>query len=190
MRRIIAGWLIVLGGLIALIIRQTPKTIQHEPIPKVKKFTQVQDSVMLCNVTLDSVIIHLKTHEGFRSNVYSDGSGHPTIGYGHQLLKGERYNDISEAQATSILKQDFEKKLKYVQTTYNVRGDTAMALALFCFNCGEDNLEKIVNAGLFDEPSMLLSYCHYSRNGRMVKSEKLLARRQYEYNLIINKSKV
>lgn len=49
----------------------------------------------------------LKTSEGFRSAVYLDANGLPTIGYGHKLLHPESFpNGVDKAQASEILELD------------------------------------------------------------------------------------
>jgi len=49
----------------------------------------------------------LKRSEGFRSRVYLDVAGFPTIGYGHRLLHPESFpNGIAEQQAANLLASD------------------------------------------------------------------------------------
>lgn len=49
----------------------------------------------------------LKQAEGFRSKVYLDINGIPTIGYGHRLVHPESFPEgVTEAQATEMLVRD------------------------------------------------------------------------------------
>ena len=54
----------------------------------------------------------LKRSEGFRSHMYNDVNGFPTIGYGHRLRPAEAFPyGISEAQATGMLAADVRDDL-------------------------------------------------------------------------------
>lgn len=143
--------------------------------------------------TVDSVYLdaieHLKSYEGFRSKIYYDVDGSRTIGYGHHLLRGENYQNISEELATEILDKDLTVRLEYIQDKYQVSGDTLLALGLFSFNCGTGTLAKAINHGILTEPTKLLQYCHYRTydsegNAKVHTSNKLLQRRKYELALI------
>ena len=49
----------------------------------------------------------IEQSEGFRSTVYKDTSGIPTIGYGHRITHGESYpHGITKAQAEALLLRD------------------------------------------------------------------------------------
>ena len=50
----------------------------------------------------------IKQFEGFQANVYYvNGTGNPTIGYGHEVRPGEDFsNGITEEQALQLLAQD------------------------------------------------------------------------------------
>lgn len=48
----------------------------------------------------------IKDFEGFRSEVYECPGGHPTIGYGHQLEKGEVFDTITERDAEKLMEED------------------------------------------------------------------------------------
>lgn len=139
---------------------------------------------------IDSAVAHLKTFEGFRSKVYLDVDGSRTIGYGHHLLSGETYANISEKVATDILMNDFTTRLNVVEQTYDVCGNKAIALTLLGYNLGMGGLRKAVQSGLIKNPERFLLYCHYKTrtNGVWVtrKSNKLFQRRTFEYNLFTN----
>jgi len=143
--------------------------------------------------TIDRVYVnaieHLKSYEGFRSNIYYDVDGSATIGYGHHLKQGESYQNISEKLATEILAEDLQSRLDYIQNKYQVSGDTLLALGLFSFNCGTGTLDKAIKHGILTQPTKLLQYCHYRTydsegNATVHTSSKLLQRRKYELALI------
>ena len=49
----------------------------------------------------------IEQSEGFRSVIYKDTSGIPTIGYGHRITHGESYSHgITKAQAEALLLRD------------------------------------------------------------------------------------
>jgi GH24 family phage-related lysozyme (muramidase) len=134
-------------------------------------------------------LLHLKEFEKFSSTVYIDVDGSRTIGYGHHLLKGEHFQNITEKEAHNILNKDLKLRLKYIKATYYISGDTLLALALFSFNCGVGTLGKAIKNGLLKQPQKLLKYCHYKTydsNGNTIwhSSQQLLTRRKYELALI------
>ena len=45
-------------------------------------------------------------HEALRLKPYKDVAGHWTIGYGHKLLPGEWYDEITKEKAEQLLRQD------------------------------------------------------------------------------------
>lgn len=53
---------------------------------------------------IDSVLPRLKTEEGFRSHIYTDTEGHPTIGYGLNLDAG-----ISQRVAAAALVEQLQE---------------------------------------------------------------------------------
>ena len=139
---------------------------------------------------IDSAVTHLKTFEGFRGKVYLDVDGSRTIGYGHHLLSGETYANISEEVATEILMNDFNTRLTEVEEKYDMYGTKAIALTLLGFNLGMGGLSRAVQSGLIRNPEKFLLYCHYKVrvNNTWVthKSDRLFQRRTFEYNLFIN----
>jgi len=158
-------------------------------INKIEPVKTTETSLVTVNY-IDSAITHLKTFEGFRSKVYLDADGSRTIGYGHHLLSGETYANISEKVATEILMNDFNTRLTEVKQKYDMHGSKAIALTLFGFNLGMGGLSKAVQNGLIKNPEKFLLYCHYKvhKNNTWIthKSSKLYERRTFEYNLFIN----
>jgi lysozyme len=101
----------------------------------------------------------LKNSEGFRSHVYLDVAGIPTIGYGHRLLHRDSFpNGIDEPQAANLLScdvRDAEQAVQRMVKTPLTQGQFD-ALVDFCFNLGAGRLTtskllKYVNAGRYDD---------------------------------------
>ena len=182
----------IVGVLLFTSVKLNPTVAPATPIAVIDS-TYVDTS--FTENTVDSVYLdaieHLKFYEGFRSRMYYDTDGSRTIGYGHHLLKGESYQNITEATATNILKADLESRLEVIEAKYNVTGDTLLALGLFSFNCGLGTLNNAINNGILTKPRRILSYCHYRTydvQGGIIwhTSHKLLKRRKYELALITN----
>jgi lysozyme len=127
----------------------------------------------------------LKRSEGFRSRVYRDAAGFPTIGYGHRLLHPESFpNGIDEPQAANLLASDVCQAEQAVARLVEVPLTQGQfdALVDFCFNLGagrlaSSSLLKDLNAGKYaDAAWQLLLWDHAA--GR--EKAALKARRQAE----------
>lgn len=82
----------------------------------------------------------IKQHEGFRADVYDDGAGFLTIGYGHKLTPDEIgvLTVVSFAQATQLLRRDVqaaEAAVNDAVTVPLVQGEFD-ALVSLVFNIG------------------------------------------------------
>jgi len=111
----------------------------------------------------------LKRSEGFRSHVYLDVEGLPTIGYGHRLVHPESFpKGIGEAQAARILAGDIREAEQAVERLVRVALTQGQfdALVDFCFNLGAGKLAastllKDLNVGRYDAASeQLLRWDH------------------------------
>jgi lysozyme len=130
----------------------------------------------------------LKRSEGFRSRVYLDVAGLPTIGYGHRLVHPEAYpKGINEAQANQILLNDLREAEQAVARLVKVPLTQGQfdALMDFVFNLGSGRLAssallKILNTGRYsDAVEQLLLWDHAGSQ----ECEALSARRQAEADL-------
>ena len=130
----------------------------------------------------------IKTSEGFRSRIYPDLVGIPTIGYGHRVLPGESFpNGVGEAQATAILTNDVqeaEHAVTRLVTAVLTQGQFD-ALVDFCFNVGKgalagSTLLKELNAGQTDAAAQQLLVWDHA--GGVVVAW-LKARRHAEFQL-------
>ena len=130
----------------------------------------------------------LKRSEGFRSRVYLDAAGFPTIGYGHRLLHPESFsNGIDEVQAERTLAYDVREAEQAVLRLVKVPLNQGQfdALVDFCFNLGagklaESTLLKDLNAGRYDAAQeQLLRWDHTGAQ----ENAGLRARREAEAEL-------
>lgn len=130
----------------------------------------------------------IKRFEGFRSQVYLDVAGFPTIGYGHRLLPHESFpSGIDDTQATAILAGDVRQAEQAVERLVNVALSQPQfdALTDFCFNLGAGRLAAStllmeLNAGSYSAAGEQL--LHWDRSAGTV-SAGLKARRKSEFAL-------
>ncbi len=141
--------------------------------------------------------------EGYRSQIYRDLAGHPTIGYGHLLLPGEHARfakGITRQAAWALLKQDAAKAVNAVRQLVIVplSQNQFNALVSLVFNIGEcafasSTLLKKLNAGQYHEVGReLLRWVKvtvHDGQGRPVKKpvRGLLYRRSIESTLFYTK---
>lgn len=95
----------------------------------------------------------IKHYEGFRPKSYFCPAGKPTIGYGHVILKGERFDaPLSEAQAEALLRTDLVERERDVQALVKVPLTQGQfdALVSFVYNVGADIDADTVAEGLGD----------------------------------------
>ena len=130
----------------------------------------------------------LKRSEGYRSRIYLDAAGFPTIGYGHRLLHPESFsNGIDEVQAERILAYDVREAEQAVLRLVKVPLNQGQfdALVDFSFNLGagklaESTLLKDLNAGRYDAAQeQLLLWDHAG----LQENAGLRARREAEAEL-------
>lgn len=91
-------------------------------------------------------------YEGCRLEAYKCPAGVWTIGYGHTAGVKEGDTLASEVAAKSLLKEDLAKYAGYVNAcvkkgviSFALNQNQFDALTSFCYNCGNGNLEKLVN---------------------------------------------
>lgn len=130
----------------------------------------------------------IKQSEGFRSRIYLDANGLPTIGYGHRQLHPESFpNGITEEQATKILATDVREAEQAVRRLVRVPLAQGQfdALVDFCFNLGSGRLAAStlladLNAGRYNAAAeQLLLWDHAGDR----ECAALRARREAEFHL-------
>lgn len=157
---------ILIGGLVALII----------------------GGYMLIRIS-ESGIDKIKRHEDLRLKPYKDVAGYWTIGYGHKLLPGEWYDEISEAKAEELLRQDLQTAEDAVVRYVNVGMTQGQydALVSFVYNVGvdafrESTLLRKLNAGDYEGAAYEFPRWKYA-GGEVVAG--LVNRRNAEQDLFL-----
>ena len=96
----------------------------------------------------------IKTFEKFSGVPYKDAGGILTIGYGHVILSGEKFDSITELQGEEILRKDLTKAENAVKRgiTSPLAQNQYDALVSFAFNTGNggvngSTLQKRINSG-------------------------------------------
>lgn len=86
----------------------------------------------------------IKQWEAFVPTPYNDGYGNLTIGYGHVIRPGERFDRISESQALQILANDAAVAEDAIDRLVSVPLTQSMfdALVSLVFNWGEGNFAQ------------------------------------------------
>ena len=138
----------------------------------------------------DAGLNFIKKNEGFRATAYPDppGSGLYSIGYGHQIKKGEEYlktATITEQEATKILKNDTQTTQDFINKNVKVPLTQDMFDALVDFgHSGLGYLANIltnVNAKDYvGAAKRMQKYNKYMKDGKLVELAGLTSRRQQE----------
>lgn len=97
----------------------------------------------------------IKHFEGFSERIYICPAGKRTIGFGHALLKNEKFPEIiSKEEAEEILRVDLEKFEDAVERmiAYRINQNQFSALTSFCFNVGvaafqRSTIRRKINSG-------------------------------------------
>lgn len=87
---------------------------------------------------------------GFASTVYIDSTGHPTIGWGHMLVSGEKFDTpITREQADAIFLKDaarFVKSAHFILGSWGIKSytqDQFDALVCLIYNVGPGRRDNI-----------------------------------------------
>ncbi|OQY05608.1 MAG: hypothetical protein B6I20_00780 [Bacteroidetes bacterium 4572_117] len=162
---------------------------------KGKKMTKIKNQEFAIRPVFDwdkqyeKALSFIKDHEGFaRGKVYVCPGGHKTIGYGHVILKNETFSQITEQQADSLLRVDFNKAIKVLDANIALEGSKRLSMSHFVYAKGigsfvRSNLRKKI---IKNEPidAEILKWCYYTNSkGEKVKSQYALNIRKWELNL-------
>ena len=145
----------------------------------------------------DSVLVMLKEWEGFSSIPYEDLAGGQVVGYGHMIRKGEEHlrgSVITKEEAENILRSDYNYFIDFTYSVTGLEGKRLLALSALLFNTGEgklvsSGLYKSINEGSVDLEQEWLRWCHYKKDGEVVRSTHLLQRRKWEVRFYITERK-
>ena len=112
--------------------------------------------------TSEKGIAFIKSAEGFAAKVYND-VGKQAIGYGHDLLPGESFIQISPDQADQLLRQDLAARYEPAVNAL-VPADCTQgqfdACVDFCFNLGPSAFKMMVGHGWKQVPEQILRWDH------------------------------
>lgn len=125
-------------------------------------------------------------------------AGKITVGYGHVILKSSEFRTWSEAEASALLKSDFDKKLAWVKTNAPeaCKEYQLWALTMLAMNCRMHRWKKsslreevweyvyIPNRSSFTELQDKWEAWSKIRNpktGKKVRHRSLVNRRHLEY---------
>lgn len=126
------------------------------------------------NMQYEYCVSVIKEYETFKSKPY-ELFGHHYIGYGHLIKKGESFDSISESQADSILRRDFNEGIRYVPN--KLKGVKRLVAGLYAYNCGPSKMRKFFKNEMTRE--QYLSTCYLK--GKFHK--RLFERRQKEWGV-------
>lgn len=93
----------------------------------------------------DNGIALIKQFEGFSPRLYVCPAGYPTIGYGHCVRAGERFDQgIDEATAQSLLRADIAQAQRAVLRLISIPLSDGQydALVSFTYNMGAGALQR------------------------------------------------
>jgi lysozyme len=101
----------------------------------------------------------IRAFEGFSPTPYVCPAGYPTVGYGHVVQAGERFDaPLSQEEGEALLRADLPRYEDAVCRLVEVPLDEPCfdALVSFTFNLGEgalaaSTLRRLVNAGRLDD---------------------------------------
>ena len=131
----------------------------------------------------------IKFFEGFRPKPYVCSGGHLTIGFGHKVLEHEKFDNISNSEAESLLRSDLIVAEKSVlrNITSTLSDDQFAALVSFTFNMGGGALQRStirqkINYSQYQDAGLELLRWIYAR-GKILPG--LIERRKAEHKLFI-----
>ena len=105
-------------------------------------------SINIVNLSYQSLKKRIKKNEGFSSNPYKDQLGFFTIGFGHLILKSERYliqKKISKKNLDKIFSNDFNRALSdfnYFLKSFSFNSQNSEVLIEMIFQMGIDRVLK------------------------------------------------
>jgi len=133
----------------------------------------------------------IKSFEGYVSKVYLCPAGKPTIGYGHVVEAGEKFEHLSEVEASALLAKDlvrFEKAL-YKANFPALNPNQFDAFISWAYNCGpgvfaDSTAARECKAGNHDKvPAGIAMWDKATVNGKKVALPGLTRRRKAEGEL-------
>ncbi|MEN8120433.1 MAG: lysozyme [Bacteroidota bacterium] len=177
------------------VIKKDVKVNDEKEEKKGKKLTPIQNKefsirpVFDWNKQYEKTLEYIKDHEGFADGTaYICPGGHKTIGYGHIILGNEDFSQITEQQADSILRADFNKAIRVLDANIKLDGSKKLAIAHFVYakGIGSFNRSTLKKKILKNESidTEITKWCYYTNSkGEKVKSQHALNIRKWELDL-------
>ena len=162
---------------------------------KAKKLSRLQNQdftirpIFNWNKQYEKTLQYIKKHEGFANGkTYICPGGHKTIGYGHIVLENENFSQITEQQADSVLRADFNKAIRVLDANVKLDGPKRLAMAHFVFTkgIGSFNRSTMKKKILKKEPidDEITKWCYYTNpKGEKIKSQHALNIRNWELDM-------
>lgn len=186
--------LMVLAATMSSCKSETKKRVDKEILKSIQeKPKEIEDTMSSIRISYDSIyersIEKIKEFEGFSATPYRDVDSVWTIGYGHHVIDNYwRWNDtVTKQWADSLLRDDLNKRINYIDETYNLGKFKSLAIGMFIYNCGKtayrnSTLRRLVDAR---EPidEEILRWCHCELDGETVESKGLKNRRKFELKI-------
>ena len=131
-----------------------------------------------------SLYDYIKRKEGFRSNVYDDVGGVPTIGYGRA---GGSLEPTTREAEDAWLQKRVDSDRAYVQDYankygYNWSPEQTDALTSFVYNLGRGGLDQLTKKGTRDDAMIGSKILEYNKAGGQ-QQPGLVTRRQEEASM-------
>lgn len=137
----------------------------------------------------EATLALIKPAEQFMAKEYPD-RGVPAIGYGHRILPGEHFTEITEAQAHDILLKDLAKTWAWLSPCIKVKLNPNQIGALLAFGMNNkpaavkaSTLLKKLNAGDFKNAAD--QFLRWNKSGGVVLGG-LVKRRADERTLFLS----
>jgi len=162
-----------------------------------KEYKFDSNGALIESLVSDTCIDFIKSWEGFSDTPYRDEVGVLTLGYGMTGEEIQGISEVTEEQATSMLKEWINNKYApVIKTDLDSKGVTLKqnefdALVSFVYNCGtsallsQSTLYKNVVAGIRDGGTITGNFQAWS-NGGGRRIEGLYRRRTKEAAIFLN----
>lgn len=138
---------------------------------------------------MTDVVNFIKIHEGFRSHIYEDDTGHKTIGFGHNLDSlGIKFSiPISLGDADTVLIQDISRVIAWLSAYpwwLELTNNRKKSLIDLGFNVGIGDFHKFMHM------ISALTIGDYTEAANQMKSsnwfQEVGERALQDYNLMLN----
>lgn len=142
----------------------------------------------------------IRQREAFRSHVYLDSAGKPSIGFGHLILPDEVFTQISEYEAIALFERDLRNKAEncinsYVKPLLIQYEFDALASLVFNIGCGNfatSTLLKKLNDRLYSPEELGDEFLKWNKitdpvTKQKVVSKGLSVRREQERDMFLGK---